>query len=129
MIEDDPKEPEVIETKKNSKFGNLPGPGPGRPKGSKNRYTQILNDYFDIWQEEDCKEKLRAYLKKNPRYIVKFADLLASIFPKTILAELGVTARPYTVMPELKLSGGVPLTFEVGEGDPKFPVSGPESEA
>lgn len=35
---------QVRKTKGNSKFGNLPGPGPGRPKGSSNQNTRLLKD-------------------------------------------------------------------------------------
>lgn len=37
----------VKETKKDPKFGNLPGPGPGRPKGLLNRSTIFKNAVFD----------------------------------------------------------------------------------
>ncbi len=37
----------VKQTEKKSKFGNLPGPGPGRPKGSVNRTTRLKHAILD----------------------------------------------------------------------------------
>ncbi len=37
----------VKQTDEKSKFGNLPGPGPGRPKGSLNRATKLKHAILD----------------------------------------------------------------------------------
>ena len=34
----------VKQTEKKSKFGNLPGAGPGRPKGKPNKSTSLIKD-------------------------------------------------------------------------------------
>ena len=118
---------EVKQSKKNPKFGNLPGPGPGRPLGSKNKIDEMLKNFmqdcFEIWEEIEGKKKLIAYLKKNPRFIPRFAAMLQGFAPRTFLAEIGIEARPIVQMPEMKLRGGASAKFLVGD-PPELP--GPE---
>lgn len=53
--------------------------GPGRPKGSKNKFTQVKEDLVDIWAEEQGKEHFRALFKKD---FVKAIDRIITVLPK-----------------------------------------------
>jgi len=55
----------------------------GRPKGARNRYTQILNDFFAVWEEEQCVEKLREHIK-DPGNFTRFIEVIARLMPKEI---------------------------------------------
>lgn len=55
----------------------------GRPKGAKNRYTQILNDFFDVWQQEDCVKRLKQHIQ-DPANFNKFVEVIARLMPRQI---------------------------------------------
>src|SRR3990167_1458616 len=54
---------------------------PGRPKGAKNHSSRIREDFFDIWQRVDGKEKLAQYVSNNPRALFQFAELIVKLLP------------------------------------------------
>lgn len=57
--------------------------GPGRPKGLKNKFTQIKEDILAVWEEEDGKERLRELFKGNNKNdFIKILTLIISLLPK-----------------------------------------------
>ena len=68
------------------KFGNLPGPGPGRRKGGKNKITRLLKDaILEAAESAGDNEGLVGYLAvqavKNP---VAIMALLGKVLPLQI---------------------------------------------
>jgi len=56
--------------------------GPGRPKGLKNKYTQIKEDILEVWDEENGKERFRELFKGNRADFIKALVIIASLLPK-----------------------------------------------
>lgn len=56
--------------------GNL-----GRPRGAKNHSSRIREDFFDIWQAVDGKQKLAEYVSSNPSVLFHFAELIVKLLP------------------------------------------------
>jgi hypothetical protein len=71
----------------NKQTGNIPGPGPGRPKGSPNRITKALKDAIILAAQEagydgKGKDGLVGYLKHVADTDVKaFCGLLGRVLP------------------------------------------------
>ena len=68
-----------------SKFGNLPGPGPGRPKGVPNKFSQqLVADFARDWRAHGAAaiEQLR---KENVAAYVKIAT---SLVPRELLLQV-----------------------------------------
>ena len=72
-----------------NKFGNLPGPGPGRPKGSQAKVTIALKEaILRAGEEAGGKEGLVGYLKMLARdNSSAYAGLLGKILPSTLAAD------------------------------------------
>lgn len=56
--------------------------GPGRPKGLKNRFTQIKQDMLEVWHEENGKERFRELFKGGQRSFIKALEKIVAILPK-----------------------------------------------
>jgi hypothetical protein len=78
-----------VEKTKDEKFGNLPGPGPGRPKGSQAKVTIALKEaILQAGEEAGGEEGLVGYLKMLARdNSSAYAGLLAKILPSQIAAD------------------------------------------
>ncbi len=63
---------------------------PGRPKGAKNHFTSIREDFLAIWNQVNGKALLAAYIVSKPDRIMKFAELIARLLPP----ESGGTSAP-----------------------------------
>ena len=92
----------VKQTKDNSKFGNLPGPGPGRPEGSVNRTTRLKHAILDGLAKaainanyEDSAAYIAAMME-SPLDRVAILRIGASLIPKVLKAE--VTERVIITM-------------------------------
>jgi hypothetical protein len=74
----------------NKQTGNIPGPGPGRPKGSPNRITKALKDAIILAAEEagydgQGQDGLVGYLKHVADTDVKaFCGLLGRVLPMQV---------------------------------------------
>src|SRR5262245_65486993 len=61
-------------------------PGPGRPKGSRNRLSQeFLNDLLEEWREGG-REAMRIMRLERP---AEFVKVVGSILPKELTVEVG----------------------------------------
>ncbi len=76
-------------------FGNLPGPGPGRPKGQPNKTTQLLKEAIikaaeAVGEDKSGKDGLVGYCmflaKDEPK---AFAALLGKVLPMQVTGEDG----------------------------------------
>lgn len=84
---------------------NLPGPGPGRPKGSRNKTTALLKDAILQAATEAGDGDMAAYLAKqavaNPG---PFMALLGKVLPMQVIGDaenpLSVITRIELVAPE-----------------------------
>ena len=62
--------------------------GPGRPKGSKNKFTLVKEEIAEVWQEEGGKERFRSLFNGNPKDFLNALDRIISILPKEPLVKL-----------------------------------------
>jgi len=63
-------------------------PGPGRPKGLKNKFTTLKDSFLKAYQSKDGfggDKALMDFAKSNPE---KFLDFIAKLLPKEIDAKL-----------------------------------------
>ena len=59
-------------------------PGPGRPKGVRNKYTGFITDLFEVWEEANGRERLKEFIQKNDRNFGKCLEVMAKLMPKEI---------------------------------------------
>lgn len=64
-------------------------PGPGRPKGSKNRFTLLQHAFLDAFDEVGGKKALTAF-GKNPRNQAEFFKMITKMLPQKIEADVDV---------------------------------------
>jgi hypothetical protein len=74
----------VKKTQTKRKSNLPPGPGPGRPKGSKNRTYPFLDDVFDIYIEFGGKDGLRDRIKASRRNADKFDAAIIEMAQKQL---------------------------------------------
>lgn len=81
-------EQEVKETK--SKFGNLPGPGPGRPKGSLNKTTSLAKSVIaEAADRLGGTDRLVAWAKENAgNERVFWGTIYPKLLPLQVNAEI-----------------------------------------
>ncbi len=63
--------------------GQVHGPGPGRPKGSKNRFTLLRKEFLATYDElnpHTGREHLVEWARKNP---TAFYRIIARLLPRT----------------------------------------------
>ena len=65
--------------------------GPGRPKGSKNKFTLIKEQLAEVWEEEGGKERFRGLFKGSQKDFVMALDKIISISPKEPLIKFDVS--------------------------------------
>ena len=78
---------EVKKTKSKSKFGNLPGPGPGRPLGSENRFSKLKDAFLDAFYDEDGfggAKGLKTWLSESKRNEALFVQMITKMLPSNI---------------------------------------------
>lgn len=56
--------------------------GPGRPKGSLNKFSRLKEDILEVWEEEGGKEKFRSLFKGTSRDFIKALDIIIRLMPK-----------------------------------------------
>lgn len=81
-------EQEVKET--NNKFGNLPGPGPGRPKGSLNKTTSLAKSVIaEAADRLGGTDRLVAWAKENAgNERVFWGTIYPKLLPLQVNAEI-----------------------------------------
>ena len=92
--------------KKTERKSNLKGPGPGRPKGSTNKFTDLKQAYLDVFEEVEEKSKnhtppiksLFEWVTKNDRNQGMFYQMLSKMLPSSA-----------------SVSGDLSITFQLSE--------------
>lgn len=56
--------------------------GPGRGKGTKNKFTLIKEQIAELWEEEHGKESLRKHFKKNKDFMRVMREVIVPLIPK-----------------------------------------------
>ena len=74
----------TIPVKKTKKNYNLPGPGPGRPKGSKNKFTDLKNAFLEAFEELNGTEGLVKWAKMNNRNRAQFYQMITKMLPSNV---------------------------------------------
>jgi len=64
-------------------------PGPGRPKGSKNKLTNIKDEFLFAYEVIGGLGGLTAWAKKEENR-TKFYEMLTKLFPREIKAEINI---------------------------------------
>ena len=85
VSETNPKKEENKKTENKWMDTNLPGPGPGRPPGSKNKFTNIKNDLLEAYQELGGIEYLKTLGKEDRK---SFTKLIAKLLPQELIVEM-----------------------------------------
>ena len=68
---------------KDGKGGFKKGTAPGRPKGTKNKFTTLKGAFIGAFQEIGGEEALTQFAK-NPKYEKEFFKMLAGMLPKDV---------------------------------------------
>jgi len=79
--------------------------GPGRPKGSPNRNTELLNAMYELGNKPENKQKLLEYMQsvmeKDPD---RYWQIYLKLMPKTIVADVTTTNIDATNVLEAMMS-------------------------
>lgn len=68
------------------KQGN-PG-GPGRPKGSKNKFTKVKEEIVELFDKLDGVGQLRRHINNNPEKFYRFTkEIILPVLPKDPLVQ------------------------------------------
>ena len=78
--------------KKTEKKSNLKGPGPGRPKGSTNKFTDLKQAFLNVFEEIEEKSKnhtppiksLFKWATKNDRNQAIFYQMISKMLPSNV---------------------------------------------
>jgi len=64
------------------------GPGPGRPKGSKNKFTNLKDAFLEVFERLDGIDGLEAWAKGNKRNRAMFYQWLTKMLPTSISGDV-----------------------------------------
>lgn len=67
--------------------------GPGRPKGMRNKFTQVKADILSTWKSEKGKEKFKALLNGSSSDYKKALDVIVAIMPKESVIDMDVSSE------------------------------------
>lgn len=73
--------------------------GPGRPKGSKNKFTKIKEEIVSLWHDAEMKKALVELIKKDPKEARAILSTISSLLPKTDDSDVDkIEELPFTVV-------------------------------
>ena len=77
---------EIVKKTNNNKIGykNPPNPGPGRPKGSKNKFTSLKDEFLKAFFDEkgiNGAEGLISLIGKSDKAKMMFLQLISKMLP------------------------------------------------
>ena len=61
-----------------------PPPGPGRPKGSKNKFTSLKQSFLDAFEQTGGTEGLKKWIQENKRNRANFYQMVTRLFPQEV---------------------------------------------
>jgi hypothetical protein len=76
----------VLETEKKQSGGRhkLSGPGPGRPKGSKDKFTTLKQAFLDAFEKTGGAAGLAAWIARSEHNRAIFYQLVTKLFPQEV---------------------------------------------
>lgn len=90
------------QVKKTEKNLNLPGPGPGRPKGMTNKFTDLKKSFLDVFdkieKQSEKKEKVKSLFEwatKNDKNQGMFYNMIAKMLPSNLTVDGGVKVHHF----------------------------------
>ncbi len=63
--------------------GNCPSPGPGRPKGSVNKFTNLKNSFLEVYEDIGGTEGLKTWVNENKLNKRLFYQWITRLLPAT----------------------------------------------
>ena len=82
------------QVKKTEKKSNLPGPGPGRPKGSENKFTNLKQSFLDVFEKIEKESEKNSEVKslyklaiKNDRNQLAFYQIISKMLPSNVTVD------------------------------------------
>ena len=80
--------------KKTEKKSNLPGPGPGRPKGSENKFTNLKQSFLDVFEKIEKESEKNSEVKslyklaiKNDKNQMTFYQIISKMLPSNVTVD------------------------------------------
>jgi len=73
--------------KKTENNCNLPGPGPGRPKGSTNKFTNLKKAFLRVFDDLNGAEGLYEWASKNDRNRAMFYQWITKMLPSSVVGD------------------------------------------
>ena len=70
--------------KKANPADRLPNPGPGRPKGSQNKFTSLKDSFLKAFEEIGGTEGLVEWAKKNSKNRERFYQMITKMLPSSL---------------------------------------------
>lgn len=79
----------VKETDNKQKDGRhkLTGPGPGRPKGSENKFTNLKKDFLQVYEDIGGPKELKRWVKESKRNQAMFYQWITKMLPTSLVGE------------------------------------------
>jgi hypothetical protein len=68
--------------KKTGRNGNRGNPGPGRPKGSINKFTTLKQAFLDAFEHTGGTKGLIEWIEKHPRNRADFYKMVTKLLPQ-----------------------------------------------
>lgn len=81
---------DVVKKTESNKFGNLPGPGPGRPTGSQNKFTSLKQDFLNAYNDERVGgiEGLIEWIIEKKQNKAMFYQWLTKMLPTNVVEDV-----------------------------------------
>ena len=95
-----------IDNKQKDGRHKLTGPGPGRPKGSTNKFTDLKDEFLKAFYDEDGiggAEGIKNLIKDSPRNKIIFLQMITKMLPSNVGVEhSGEIEHTVFIMPRPK---------------------------
>lgn len=75
---------------KSKGYKGIQGAGPGRSKGSKNKFTTLKESFLDVYQQLGGTEGLRKWAAKSDNNRGEFYKMVTRLLPKEVRGEIAV---------------------------------------
>ena len=63
------------------------GPGPGRPRGSKNKFTNLKDAFLEVFERLDGVDGLETWAKESKRNKAMFYQWITKMLPSSLVGE------------------------------------------
>ena len=97
---------------KTEKKCNLPGPGPGRPKGMTNKFTDLKTAFLDTFDRTGSIDGMVDWVEASMRNRGQFYQMIAKMLPSNVTADVKGTIDGTLKVEVIHLQG-----VDVPDGD------------